>query len=105
MKEDDEVSVSVSLSLLYAYKEDWKQLSPFRESFGRNILKRPAYEEALMKREKTDVAILCGGQEFPVHSFVLKREKLICHLNEYIYVEDFRNLGNLIYSNSCEPSI
>ena len=77
--EDEGARFTVTLTFFYISREDsgWKpenSVPSFNWSRAKGA-KRPApYIDCLTKRQKTDVIIECGGNEFPVHKLVLSSE-------------------------------
>ena len=85
LQDEDELVVSVTLILSYAYENaeaDWKQANSVADgnSFGRkrNTPTVPPYVETLALRSNTDVTIECCGQQFTAHATVLKGKKIAC---------------------------
>ena len=74
---EDEVRVSGELVVVYTPTTSarWKEEDSSIGFSGHTTPARSIYEKHLAKKKKTDLTVVCGGEEFPVHSLVLSRKE------------------------------
>ena len=82
---DDGARVFVTLNLFYfsdKRRSEWKEVDSGAE-FKKKRKRRAPFLDRLVKKEKTDVTIECGGRDFAVHKLVLSCKQNCCVISAY----------------------